>query len=424
MELVRRIEAGGSATGIPGTAWRAAGGVQIGPARPPIVDLDSLASPADHFSMRTLVTSRGCPGRCTFCASRLMWGGRLRFNSVDYVLDMIEQAVRRHGLRYLAFKDDTFTADRDRACAICEEIIRRRIPCCWSCETRADRLDAEMLRVMRRAGCRRISIGVESASPHILRNIRKNISPGTVLKATASARAVGIEIRYYMMVGNRGETYETFRRSLDFIESARPNQFAFCQLHLYPGTEEFDIFRRHGCVTPEIFFSADFACLTCFAGSVADLQKILPELKQIAGVRNFHTYGVDTCAKALEQLPDLAAAHMDLCAAFLREGQLDRAEACLETARRLEPPMPGLLLNLQACLAAARSDYTTARASLEAAAEHHLYPVVLENLDRIADRQYPLELLPGNVFETRFLAQQPEGPGPFAPGTGFTASPA
>ena len=298
MELVRCIEEGGTAGGVPGTASRGAKGVAIAPPRPPIADLDSLASPADHFSLRTLVTSRGCPGRCTFCASRLMWSGHLRFHSAAYVLDMVEKSVYRHGHRYLAFKDDTFTADRQRVITICEEISRRRIGCNWSCETRADRLDPELLAYLHRAGCRRISIGVESASPQILKNIRKNVSLDKVLEATRAARNAGIEVRFYMMVGNRGETYHTFREGLDFIKLAEPNQFVFCQLHLYPGTEEFEIFQRNGCVTPEIFFTSDFACLTCFAGQSADLEKIMPELRRLEGVRSVRPYGIEACETA------------------------------------------------------------------------------------------------------------------------------
>lgn len=127
---------------------------------------------------------------------------------------------------------------------------------------------------MRMAGCKRISLGVESASEEILKNIRKQVLPDLVQDVTQLIKRYGIQIRYYMMVGNRGETYETFLQSIEFINRCQPNQFVFSQLHLYPGTEEFDLFRANGIVSPEIFFQRDFLCLTVFAGKSGDEQKI------------------------------------------------------------------------------------------------------------------------------------------------------
>lgn len=420
MELVRCLEYGAPVRGIAGTAWRGVNAIHVEPRRPPIKDLDTLASPADYFSMRTLITSRGCPGRCTFCGSRLMWGRRTRFHSVAYVIEMAEKAVSRHGQKYIAFKDDTFTADRGRALTICEELRHRGLGFYWSCETRADRLDDSLLKAMRRAGCRRISMGVESASKQVLKNIRKNISLDKVLAATKIAQTYGIQVRYYMMVGNRGETYRSFRQSLDFIREARPNQFAFCQLHLYPGTEEFEIFQRHGCVTPEIFFSNEFACLTCFGGKAAELEQIMAELKEIEGIQELPGNGVATCKAIVNKLPDCASAHMDLCAAWLRKGRAEKAQVCLNRALDMHPPMPGLIHNLQACLAAARGDTHAAGRHLEEAAQIFPHLVVIENLNRLNDwldgggasNSGPLVLASGGEFETHYFPEQPEGPGP------------
>ena len=114
MELVSRLEAGKSVDGIPGLAWRSAEGVRVGPPRQRIKSIDTLASPLDHFATRTILTSRGCPGKCTFCASPKLWGTKIAFHSVGYVLDMLDKAVRRHGNRFVLIKDDTFTANRKR----------------------------------------------------------------------------------------------------------------------------------------------------------------------------------------------------------------------------------------------------------------------------------------------------------------------
>ena len=153
LELVHRLEAGQSTEGLVGTAYRRGAEILIGPPRQRIIDIDALASPLDYFSMRTLVTSRGCPGECTFCGSKLMWGRKVTFHSVDYVLDMLQKAVCQYGQKVISFKDDTFTANRKRALNLCQGIIKRKINFVWSCDTRVNMIDEELLYFMRLAGC-------------------------------------------------------------------------------------------------------------------------------------------------------------------------------------------------------------------------------------------------------------------------------
>ena len=186
-ELIVRLENGRSLKGLAGTAWRSGKSIHIGPPRKRISNLDALASPSDYFKTSILTTSRGCPGECTFCGSKTMWGRQLTFHSVDYVLDMIYKAVHKHGQKIIAFKDDTFTANRERALAICKGIIKQKLNFIWSCDTRVDALDDEMLYFMRQSGCQRLGLGVETASPLILKNIKKKISPRAVLDATQTS---------------------------------------------------------------------------------------------------------------------------------------------------------------------------------------------------------------------------------------------
>jgi radical SAM superfamily enzyme YgiQ (UPF0313 family) len=97
MELVHRLEAGESTAGLAGTAWRRGDQILIGPRRQRINNLDLLASPLDYFPTDLLVSSRGCPGRCTFCGSKTTWGRKLTFHSAEYVLNMLEKAVCHYG---------------------------------------------------------------------------------------------------------------------------------------------------------------------------------------------------------------------------------------------------------------------------------------------------------------------------------------
>ncbi len=407
---------------IPGTAWRADCGYQMAPPRAQIENLDTLAPPIDYFDLHTILTSRGCPMHCTFCGSRLMWGKKVRFHSAAYVLDMLETAVNRRGLRILSIKDDTFTADRTRVLAICEGIRERRLEFIWSCDTRADFLDEELLCQMRRSGCIRISLGVESASTVILKNINKRLSLDRLFEVTQAAKKYGIQTRYYMMAGNRGETRETFCQSLDFINKAKPNQFVFSQLHLYPGTEEFDIFMRHGLVSPEIFFTRNFFCLTCFAGDKADEKHIRNSLAAISGVRNCWEYDAEDYRSALAMMPDMHSLHIGLSRACLREGKTDAAQWHLHRAVELGFFLPELVHNLYACIAAARTDIDGCRFHLDEAFAIHPHRIVIENIERLAswldgcDTQSGarLKLAPGDEFEGTFICRQPECPDAFS----------
>ena len=418
LDIIRCLQKNRPVQNIPGTAWRASNDFRIGPPRARIADLDTLAPPSDHFDLHTLLTSRGCPMQCTFCSSKMMWGKKVRFHSAAYVLNLLETAVNRWGRRILSIKDDTFTADRSRTLAICKGIRKRRLEFIWSCDTRADYLDEALLSEMRQSGCTRISMGVESASTAILRNINKQLSLERLFDVTQAAKKYGIQTRYYMMAGNRGETPETFHQSLDFIRRAKPNQFVFSQLHLYPGTEEFDIFMRHGLVSPDIFFTRNFFCLTCFAGNKEDEIHIRKSLSTISGVQNCRQYGAADYRAALTRMPETHLLHADLCRAYLQEGNPDAAEKHLRCAIALGFFLQGLVHNLYACIAAARMDIDRTRFHLHEALAIHPHQVVIENIERLelwlnscdTQNNTPLKLAPGDGFESTVICRQPEFP--------------
>ncbi len=377
LELVHRLEKGESLEGLAGTAWRSAKGIHIGPPRKRIHNLDSLASPADYFHISALVSSRGCPGECTFCGSKTMWGKQLTCHSVDYVLDMLQKVVCQHGQKFVAFKDDTFTANHKRALAICKGIIKLKLNFIWSCDTRVDTLDEEVLYFMRLAGCQRLSLGVETASPVILKNIKKHISPRMVLDATQLAKKYGFQVRYYMMAGNRGETLETFQQSLDFIKEAQPHEVTIANLAIYPGTEEFDIFQENGG-EPEIFFQQDFISLERLAGMLADGEEIL-NLKKNISHRNVLNYTAKELETILGRLPNHSAIHMDLAGAYYREGHYDKAEKHVRRALEMNYPLPGLAFNYLACIAAGKQDFSNVMGNLIKAYKFFPHEVVIRN---------------------------------------------
>ncbi|MCP4135070.1 MAG: radical SAM protein [bacterium] len=420
MELVSRLEKAEPVVGIPGTAWRNGARIEIGPARPRIQDLDSLASPLDYFSTQIILSSRGCPGSCTFCASPATWGKKLTFHSDRYVLDMLETAVTRHGRRFLLIKDDTFTANKKRALSICRGIQKRNLNFLWSCDTRVDCLDEELLFAMRSAGCCRLSLGVESGSPEVLGNIKKRVSPEQVLKATRMAKKFGFQVRYYMMVGNRGETLASFRKSIDLIEQGLPNQYVFALLNLNPGTEDSALLYKKGIMCADDFFNSDFAALLfCDAESLDARRSMIEWLYGHQGLQNYWDYSTEEYRHILKTLPNLGAANIDLAGALCREGREDEAEFYLERALELGYP-EGFIYNYRACIAAERKEFRVMIENLEKGRACYPHHIIMKNLQLARnwlnqggpDCGLPLNLEARHDFEVNLKKEQPLLPGP------------
>ena len=215
LELLGRIERGESLDGLPGTVRRGRRGRHrpraLGWPRSRTSDVPSGVPASTASDTHIVMTSRGCPWRCTFCGAEASWGRGYRAQSVGYVLEALE---RGHGARapakMIQIKDDTFTTNRKRVIEICRGIRSRGMKLLWSCDTRVDVLGDELLREMRLAGCERLSLGVESGSQRILDAIDKKITVDEIIASTEpSAKKYGIKLRYYMMIGNRGETRDT-----------------------------------------------------------------------------------------------------------------------------------------------------------------------------------------------------------------------
>lgn len=363
-DLIERLEKGAPVDGLPGAVQRVDGRPVAGPQRTRISDLDTLVSPNTLFPSHIAVTARGCPSACTFCGSRAAWGKSFRSHSAEYVLDSFEQSLPLLPVRMLLIKDDIFPANRKRAMAICQGIVERKLNFVWSCDSRADRIDDELMKWMRLAGCKRISMGVESGSQTILKNIRKDVMPDEIIEATETARKWGVQARWYMIVGNRGETAETLRETVSFIERARPHQMVFNYLSVYPGTPDYQDLVAQGRVDPETYFTRDFLELQdAFDASDADKAMFQDWFSNNMGTRQTYDETVQGYRDILERLGGQHAdAQLDLAIALLAEGQLDEAEHYATQALAHGHPLPGLAQNTLACVAAARGDLEMTKA--------------------------------------------------------------
>jgi anaerobic magnesium-protoporphyrin IX monomethyl ester cyclase len=424
LEVADRIATGDDVRGVAGSAYRTAGRIEMGPRRAAIRDLDSLAPLQDLFDTHIVMTSRGCPFSCTFCGAEASWGRGVRNHSTEYVLSAIAKVLPRLPVKMIQIKDDTFTADSKRTMQLCRQIRDRGLQFLWSCDTRGDLLTEPLLREMRLAGCQRISIGVESGSQAILDNIKKKIDLEDVARSTDLAKKCGIRVRYYLMIGNRGETAATLKETLAFLEAARPHEYIFACLSIYPGTRDFADAEALGRLGREAYFAERFQELkTPFDASAADTAMMEAFFRENCGLRQLYREGSSDYEAILDRLGDHHAAHMDLGAAYFHEGRLDDAACHVRRALDLAYPLPGLAHNHLACIAKARGDLDTMMNEFTLAAKSDpQHYVLVRNVGRARAwfkeggpaRNLPLDLDVSNDFVLLERTVQPTLPGPLS----------
>jgi tetratricopeptide (TPR) repeat protein len=213
-----------------------------------------------------------------------------------------------------------------------------------------------------------------------LQNIRKKTTPDVMLEATRSARKYGIHVRYYMMLGNRGETPESIQQSVELIKAGRPSVYMFGPLAFYPGTEDWEFLRESDGVTPDIFFKNDFKELSISANRKKEVEHILLHIKCEVGAIEGYKYTVEEREEIVGRLPQLHCAHVELANAYLRAGRLDDAWSALDRAEELDFPIAGIIHNQRACIALARNDIGNALAFLERALQSHPHFIAKQNL--------------------------------------------
>ncbi|HEY4761177.1 MAG TPA: radical SAM protein [Thermoguttaceae bacterium] len=236
---------------IQGLSYRREELIIHNPDRELIRDLDSLPLPAYHLlpmskyrpaagaAKRTPATSvlatRGCPGRCTFCYR--IFGNSLRFRSGEKVAQEVKLLQDRYGIREVCFYDDTFTAIKREVRAFCRAVLDWKLDLTWSCFTRIDAFEEETFRMMKDAGCHQVMFGVESANQDILKNINKKINVDKAEHVIRSMQKLGLDVRAAFMLGNPGETEVTMEENIRFALRLDPDLVQFNITTPFPGTE-------------------------------------------------------------------------------------------------------------------------------------------------------------------------------------------
>ncbi|MFH1641561.1 MAG: radical SAM protein [Nanoarchaeota archaeon] len=239
--------------GVKGLSFKKKGKIFFTGSRPLIKNLDSIPFPARHLvpplskykptpaSYRklpqgTIITSRGCYSKCAFC-DRSIFGHSYRERSVNNVFDEVEELVDKFGVKELKFFDDNFTLNKKRLFKICDEFKKRKVDLGWSCLTRVNLVNKEILIKMKKAGCWQILFGVESGDPAILKSIRKGITLTQSEKAVRLAKKLGFSVRADFIMGLPGENIKTMEKTLQFAKKINPSFASFHKFTPYPGSE-------------------------------------------------------------------------------------------------------------------------------------------------------------------------------------------
>ncbi|WP_456469206.1 B12-binding domain-containing radical SAM protein [Archaeoglobus sp.] len=261
VEVAERVEVGKTLEDVKGVVYRSGNEIVDNGPREFIKDLDSLPFPAydlmpleryslfgEHLEQFPVITSRGCPFACRYCSSSLFMGHRFRARSAENVVDEIEWLVGDFNAKHIAFSDDTFTLSRRRVEAICNEIKRRGIDIEWSCSSRVDTINEDMLKKMKEAGCSAIYYGVESASEKILNFYRKRIDFENVKRAVELTKKYDIMVICSFIIGAPMEKKEDMKATLKFALKLNPDYAQFSILTPYPGTEIYEEAEKKGWI--------------------------------------------------------------------------------------------------------------------------------------------------------------------------------
>ena len=260
VDLCAHLETGESLEGVQGITYQQDGKVIHNPDRPVITDVDSLPFPAyhlfklDHYTnlqptldhiegdSYSMLTSRGCPYRCSYCSQILP--RRWRARSPENVLAEWRWLVKDLGAKEIGVLDDSFNIDRERVLAICDLIIAEglnHVPWIMINGIRANLVDEELLGRMREAGCIRTAFGVESGTQRILDTVvDKHLTLDQVRAAFQAANAVGMETIGFFIIGLPGETEETMEDTIRFACELDPIVANFSMATPFPGTEMYN----------------------------------------------------------------------------------------------------------------------------------------------------------------------------------------
>lgn len=306
LEIVRRFEKKKDTDDILGTAVRGKSGkVFVNKPRPFIKDLDSLPFPARHllpmdlyfnsskkgekgsYVMRypttDMVSSRGCPNNCIYCAVPNLWGRTWRAFSSKRVLSEIEFLVRRYGVKEIHFLDDNVSVSKSRLEEICDGIIEKKLDIKWTAPNGIAiwSLDKPLIEKMKESGCYRLTFGIESGCPKTQKFIRKNLNLDKAKEIMKIASDFGLWSFSTYIMGFPYETRENMEETFDYAIKSNSDFVGFILLMPFPGTDVTEIMRKEGLLKKTDLTTTKIGALFSGYGGVGTKYFSVSELKSL-----------------------------------------------------------------------------------------------------------------------------------------------
>ncbi|HXI02479.1 MAG TPA: cobalamin-dependent protein [Candidatus Saccharimonadales bacterium] len=265
-----------------------------------VEDLDSLPFPARHLlpmdkylaisnafltTKRTpftpMITSRGCPAKCTFCPVHAAWGKTWRARSAENVIEEIDELVNKYGIREIHFDDDNLTLDKARAMKLFQMMIDRKYDLIWTAPSGIAlwALDEELLEKMAESGCYKLFMAIESGDEYVLKHIiRKPLKLKKVLPLARKIRSLGIEMEAFFVVGMPGETKEQLRQTFRFARQLDADNTLYFYANPIPGSPLYEESMKHQYISKEFDYTklrVSTANLNTPQLSAVDLEKMV-----------------------------------------------------------------------------------------------------------------------------------------------------
>lgn len=302
LELYQKISDSQSIKDLRGVAFREAHSVIVNPARPFIEDLDQVPFPERNlldikfykkshvsrgFSRKVtniaeIMCSRGCPYNCIFCASKIIHSKKVRYRSAGNIITEMGELINEHGVKHFSFLDDNLTIKYEILEAVCRYMQSRNVT--FDCFVRVNDIDEKKMAIMVAGGCKKISFGIESGSPRILKLLKKGTTLEQVDNAFRISRKAGLPtIEATFMIGiHPDETIEDIEMTKKLIYKLRPDILCVFIGVPFPGTELNKIMKERGLLVKENWdeFRLFLGVPTWKAGSIPmeKLQQILKDI--------------------------------------------------------------------------------------------------------------------------------------------------
>jgi magnesium-protoporphyrin IX monomethyl ester (oxidative) cyclase len=264
LDIARRHDKGEPLEGIAGTVVMKDGQLVAAIPRPYIENLDSLPFPSRHllpmesflhrsseginYAMRkrfiSMITSRGCPGECIYCAVKTVWGRRWRARSAANVVDEIEELIKKYNVGEIHFLDDSMSVSKERLSEICDEIIRRKLNIKWTTPNGIAiwLMDKPLLRKMKKAGCYRLTFGLESGNKETLSFIGKRYDYADAKELINYANRVGLWTIGTFIIGFPYEKKESIENTISFAIDSGLSFAVFYIANPFPGTRMYEYY--------------------------------------------------------------------------------------------------------------------------------------------------------------------------------------